>query len=182
MNCSPPGSSVHRISQTRILEWVAISFSKESSRPRDETCVSCVSCIGRQIFTNTNSATWEASGCHVEYLKQCSLLLLWFSCSVMSGSATPWTTTHQASLSFTVSQNLLKLINIESMMPSNHLILCRPFSSCPPSFPVTGSFPVNRLFTSSGQSIGVLPSASVLPMNTVLKVKKTNDCMGRHWW
>ena len=60
MNCSPPCSSVHRMSQTRILEWVAISFSKESSWPGDETCVSCVSCIGRQIFTNTNSATWEA--------------------------------------------------------------------------------------------------------------------------
>ena len=41
-----------------------------------------------------------------------------------------------------------------------------PFSTCPQSFPATGSFPMSRLFTSSGQSIGVSPSASVLPMNT----------------
>ena len=42
----------------RILEWVAISFSRESSRPRDQTCVSCVSYTGRQILHH--SATWEA--------------------------------------------------------------------------------------------------------------------------
>ena len=42
INCSPPGSSVHEISQTRILEWVAISFSKGSSQPRDWTWVSCI--------------------------------------------------------------------------------------------------------------------------------------------
>ena len=42
MDCSPPGSSVYGISQARILEWVAISFSRKSSRPRDLTRVSCV--------------------------------------------------------------------------------------------------------------------------------------------
>ena len=42
MNCSPPGSSVHGILQVRILEWVAISFSRESSQPRDRTQVSCM--------------------------------------------------------------------------------------------------------------------------------------------
>ena len=47
MDCNPPDSSVHGISQARILEWVAISFSRGSSRPRDWTCVSC---IGRQIL------------------------------------------------------------------------------------------------------------------------------------
>ena len=41
-DCSPPGSSVHGISQERRLEWVAISFSRGSSRPRDHTCVSCI--------------------------------------------------------------------------------------------------------------------------------------------
>ena len=44
----------------------------------------------------------------------------------MSDSATPWTTAHQASLSITNPQSLLKLMSIESVMPSNHLILCRP--------------------------------------------------------
>ena len=47
MDCSPPGSSVHGIPQARIQEWFAISFSRGSSRPRDQTCVSC---IGRQVL------------------------------------------------------------------------------------------------------------------------------------
>ena len=57
MDCSPPGSSVHGISQATILEWVAIPFSKGSSRPRDQTHVSC---IGRWILSQR--ATWEALG------------------------------------------------------------------------------------------------------------------------
>ena len=44
MDCSPPGPSVHRISQARILEWVAISSSRGSSRPKDRTLVSYISC------------------------------------------------------------------------------------------------------------------------------------------
>ena len=50
MDCSTPGSSVHGILQARVLEWVAISFSRGSSRPGDQTCVSCDSCIGRQVL------------------------------------------------------------------------------------------------------------------------------------
>ena len=50
MNCSLPGSSVLGIFQTRILQWVAISFSRGSSGARDWTCVSCISRIGRQIL------------------------------------------------------------------------------------------------------------------------------------
>ena len=52
---SPPGTSVHGILQERILEWVAISFSRGSSRPRDQTHISCT---GRQILYHW--ATWEA--------------------------------------------------------------------------------------------------------------------------
>ena len=51
MDCSPPDSSVHGILQPRILEWVAISFTRGSSWPRDWTWVSCISCTGRQILT-----------------------------------------------------------------------------------------------------------------------------------
>ena len=50
-------------------------------------------------------------------------------------------------------------------MPSNHLTLCHPLSSCPQSFPESGSFPMSRFFTSGGQSTGVSASASVLPVN-----------------
>ena len=56
------------------------------------------------------------------------------------------TAASQASLSFTISQSFLKLTPIESMMPSNHIILCSLFS-CPQSFPVSGkAFPVSQLF------------------------------------
>ena len=79
---------------------------------------------------------------------------------------TPWITAHQASLSITNSQSLLKPMSIELVMPSNYLILCRPLSSCPQSLPASGSFPMSRLFAWGGLSTGVSASASVLPMNT----------------
>ena len=52
MDCSPPHSSVHGILQARILEWVAMPFSRGSSWPRDRTHVSYVSCIGRQVLNH----------------------------------------------------------------------------------------------------------------------------------
>ena len=58
-----------------------------------------------------------------------------FSSSVMSDSATPWTVAHQASLSNTNPQSLLKLMSIESVMPSSHLILCCPLLLLPSIFP-----------------------------------------------
>ena len=57
MGCSPPGSPLHGISQARILEWVAISSSRGSSRPRDRTHVAC---IGRQILSHCTA--WEPQG------------------------------------------------------------------------------------------------------------------------
>jgi len=50
MDCSPPGSSVHGIFQARILEWVAVPLSRRSSRPRDQTLVSGISCTGRWVL------------------------------------------------------------------------------------------------------------------------------------
>ena len=61
---------------------------------------------------------------------------------------TPWTAAHQSSLSFTISQNLLQLISIESMMLSNHLILCHPLFLLPSIFPSIRVFSNSRLFTS----------------------------------
>ena len=73
--------------------------------------------------------------------------------------ATPWTAARQASLSITNSQSLSKLMSIESVMPSNHLILCHPLFFLPSIFPSIRAF-------SNGQSIVVSASASILPMNT----------------
>ena len=78
---------------------------------------------------------------------------------------TPWTAAFQASLSITNSWSSLKLMSIELVMVSNHLILCHPFSSCLQSFPASGSFQMSHFFAAGGLSIGVSASASVLPMN-----------------
>ena len=82
--------------------------------------------------------------------------------SVMSDCATPWTAALQASPSITNSRSLLKLVSTESVMPSNHLILCRPLLLLPSVFP---SIMVSQLFASGGQCFGVSASASVLPVN-----------------
>ena len=68
------------------------------------------------------------------------------SCSVMSDSATLWTAALQASLSITNSWSLLRLMFIESVMPSNYLILCHPFL-LPSIFPSIRVFPMSQLFT-----------------------------------
>ena len=79
--------------------------------------------------------------------------------------ATPRTAAGQACLSITSCQSLLRLMSIESVVPSSHLILCRPLLLLPQSFPASGSFQMNQFLTSGGQSVGVSASATVLPMN-----------------
>ena len=77
----------------------------------------------------------------------------------------PWAVACQAFLSLTISGSLPKFMSIKSVMPSNQLICCCPHSSCPQSFPASGSFPVNLLLVSGGQSIGASASAWVLPVS-----------------
>ena len=79
--------------------------------------------------------------------------------------ATPWTAACQASLSFTNSWSLLKLMSIKSVMPLNHLILCRSLLLLPSIFPSIRVIPTSQFFTSGGQSIGASALASVLPVN-----------------
>ena len=140
------------ILQARILEWVAMPSSRVFSQPRVRTQVSC---IGRWILYQLHHLGSPG---------------LWVISSVQSLSCvrlfvTSWTAARQASLSITNSRSLPKLMSIELVMPSNHLILCHPLSSCLQSFPASGSFPMGQFFTSSGQSIRVSSSTSVLPMN-----------------
>ena len=116
MDCNLPGSSVHGIFQARILEWVAISFSRGSSRPRDRTQVSCL--VGRR-FT-----IWARPSLGA-YSNSCPLSH-WCHPTILS-SVTPF--------------------------------------FCLQSFPAAGSFPMSRLFMSSGHRTGDSASASVFPMN-----------------
>ena len=81
-------------------------------------------------------------------------------------SLTPWITARQASLSITNCQSSPKLMCIESVMPSSHLILCHPLLLLPSTPPASESFPMSQLFAWGALSIGVSTSASVLPMNT----------------
>ena len=71
--------------------------------------------------------------------------VLLFTNSVMSNSATPWTAACQASLSITNSQSSLKLRPIESVMPSNHLILCHPLLLLPSIFPSIRVFSIESV-------------------------------------
>ena len=77
--------------------------------------------------------------------------------------ATPWTAAHQASLFFLISQNLVKFMFIESVMPSNHLILCHLLLFMPSIFPSIKVFSESQRVASGGQSIRA--SSSALTMN-----------------
>ena len=106
-----------------------------------------------------NLLCWGAS---VQFSSVQSLSCVWLF-------ATPWTAAHQASLSITNSQSSPKPMSIELVSRRCHPTTSSfviPFSSCPQSFPASGSFQMSQLFTSGGQSIGVSASTSVLPMNT----------------
>ena len=170
MGCCSPGSSVHGILQARLLEWVAMSSSRGSSQPRDQTHISYVSCMGRQLLYPTLKIFSLNPGPNLPSIyitngsKDPTLCLsIHFSCIWLWD---PRTAACQAFLSITNSQSLLKFMSTESVMPSNHLILCCPFLLHLQSFPASESFQMGQLFTSGGQSIGVLASTSVLPMNT----------------
>ena len=128
--CNPMDSTVHGILQARILEWVAIPFSSRSSQPGDQTQVSHITgrfftswatrvSIGYILFS-------EPSAGSKEYLSSVQLL------SRVRLFATPWTAAPQASLSITNSRSSLKLMCIESVIPSSHLILCHPLLLLPP--------------------------------------------------
>ena len=80
--------------------------------------------------------------------------------------ATPWIAARQASLSIANSRSSLKLMCIELVMSSSHLILCCPLLLLPSIFKASGSFQMSQLLASGGWSIRVSASTSVLPMNT----------------
>ena len=82
LDCSPPSSFVHGILQVRLLEWIAISFSRGSSRPRDRAGISYVSCIGRQVCIT--SVTWDAHT-HIEKQQASNKFLSLFFFFILRG-------------------------------------------------------------------------------------------------
>ena len=101
--------------------------------------------------------------CHVLPPFYCCFVVQSLSCVWLF--VTPWTAARQASLYFTISWSLLRLMSIELMMPFNRLIHCCPLLFLPSIFPRIRVFSNEWLFTSSDQSIGASASASVLLMN-----------------
>ena len=96
------------------------------------------------------------------------LPIAWLCCSSVSLLypilGNPWTAAHEASLSFTISWSFLKLMSIEPVMPSTHLILCHPLLLLPSIFPASWYFPMSQVFASGSKNIGASASASVHPM------------------
>ena len=156
MNCSPPGSSVHGNFQARILEWVAISFSRGSSQPRDRTCVSCLCLkLAGRFFTATDLwSLWLFLQSPWFFFSWLTFQFSWVT-QLCPTFVTPWRAAYQASLSITNSRSLLKLMSIELVMPSNHLILCCPLLLPPSIFPSSRVFSNESVFASGGQSIRV---------------------------
>ena len=97
-------------------------------------------------------------------MEECSIVVQ--SVSHVWLFVTSWTVAHQASLSFTVSSSLLKLMSIKSVMPSNHLIFFHSLLLLPSVFPSIKVFSISQFFESGGQRMRASASASVLPMNT----------------
>ena len=123
--CNPTDYTVHGILQSRILVWVAFPFSRGSSQPKYPS-----------LQVDSLPAEPQAQFSSVQSLSRVRLF------------ATPWITEHQVSLSITNSRSLLKLMSIESVMPSSHFILCRLLVLLPPILP----------------SIRVFSSESTLPI------------------
>ena len=114
---------------------------------------------GRKFLLKTYHSDWHRQTTQsVQFSSVQSLSHVWLF-------VTPWTAARQASLSITNSQSPPKLMSIESVMPSNHFILCHPLLLLPSIFPNIRVFSNESVLRIRCQSIGVSASASVLPMN-----------------
>ena len=140
------------------------NFSPFSPTPRPGNHYFALACVSLSFLDSTymcdhtvfvflclTSVSSSICFSSVQFTQSCSTL-----CNPMDCIAC------QASLSITNSQSLLKLMSIESVMPSSHLILCQPFSSCLQSFPASGSFQMSQFFASGPEywsfSFSISPS------------------------
>ena len=153
MDCSLPGSSVQGILQARTLEWVAISFSRGSSWPRDQT---------QSQSLQTGSLLPEPPGKpHLRVLSSVQFSSVTQLCLTLCDPmdcSTPGFPVHNQLPEFTQ-------IHVHWVSDaSNHLILCCPLLLLLlQSFPASGSFPMSQFFSSGGQSIEASASSLVLP-------------------
>ena len=86
MDCSLPGSSVHGVFQARVLEWFAISFSRESSHPRDRTQVSCIVSRCLTVWATRDDPIYHYAAAAAKSLQSCPTLCNTVDCSLPGSS------------------------------------------------------------------------------------------------
>ena len=133
-DCSPQSSLPMDFSQQEY--WSGAPFPPLRDLPNTRIKHLSHLCLALAGWFFTTSTTWEAQHIHwcMDKFSQ-SFNSVQFSYSVVSDSATPWTAARQASLSISNSRSLLKLMSIELVIPSKHLILCCPLLLPPSIFP-----------------------------------------------
>ena len=136
------------ISASRLASWIF---------PRDWVVTICYSLSSPSAFTQHCSYIYSFTHMFVVAVQSLSCVQVF---------VTPWTAASQASLSFTSPGACSNSCPLSQWCHPTISSFVVPFSSCFQSFPASGSFPMSRFFTSSGQNIGASASASVLPMNT----------------
>ena len=160
MDCSPQSSSIHGIFQARILEWVAISFSRGYSWPNVWTQVSHNA--GR-LFT-----IWATVEVDIFYINIYIIIYTYSCCSVSKLCLTLCDPTNCSMPGLPVLLCLPEFAQThvhwvsEAIQPSHPLLPTSPFAL---SFPHIRSFPMSQLFALGVWSIGASASAPVLPMN-----------------
>ena len=149
-----PWTAVHQASQSITNFWSLHKLMSTESVMPSNNLILCRPLLPLSIFPSIRVFS-NKSGLLISSVQSLSHVRLF---------ATPWTAARQASLSSTISRSLLKLMSVESVIPSNYLILCHLLLLLP--FPASGSFPMSQFFELGGQSIRVSASASVLPVNS----------------
>ena len=129
--CNPMDYRVHEILQARILEWVSITFSRGSSQPRDGTQFSCIAGGFLDIWVKRKAQEYWSGSVQFSSVQSLSCVRLF---------ATPWIAACQDSLSITNSCSSPKLMCIELVMLSSHLILSSPSPPAPNPFQHEGLF------------------------------------------
>ena len=193
LDCNPPGSSVHGILQAIILEWVAISFFRGSSRTRIKPASPALFTTelpGKpnerrygQTIDHKKKVLWSLV-IRAMQIQSMRIIITYPFVVVHSPNrvrlfAVPWTAACLASMSLTISQSLpefmfdelIKHIHLWVHVWWVHWWCCLAisfsdalFSFCPQSFPASGTFPMSLSFASDNQNTGASASASVLPV------------------
>ena len=141
---------------SQVAQWQRICLPMQERQKMQFQYLGQEESLEEEVATHSSILFFPPSFDRKFFSSVQSLSHVWFF-------TTAWIAAHQASLSITNSKSSLRLTSIKSVMPSSHLILCRPLLLLPQSLPASESFPMSQLFAWGGQSTGVSASASFLP-------------------